>query len=214
MYQPVHFREDRIEVQHDFIRTNPLGLVMTAGPRGLQANPLPFLVDSDAAQKGRLRCHMARANPHWKELNVVDQCLVVFQGPSDYVSPSWYPSKIETGKVVPTWNYATVHVWGKPQVTEDEAWLRRQLDDLTSARESGRPTPWKVEDAPAQYVASQIKGIVGVEITIDRIEGKWKVSQDRKHVDKEGVVRGLLKQGQSSKDIAALVQERSGSKSM
>jgi transcriptional regulator len=126
MYQPVHFREDRIEVQHDLIRTNPLGLVITAGPRGLLASPLPFLVDSDAAQKERLSCHKARANPHWKELNVVDQCLVVFQGPSDYVSPSWYPSKIETGKVVPTWNYATVHVWGKPQVTEDEAWLRRR----------------------------------------------------------------------------------------
>src|SRR5262245_17297520 len=142
MYQPAHFREDRLEVQHALIRGHPLGLLITSGPSGLLANPVPCLVYPDASPNGTLRLHLARANPHWRELATVEQCLVVFQGPQQYVTPSWYPTKRDTGKVVPTWNYVTVHAWGRPRVTDDPAWLRRQVDDLTLLNEGGRPEPW------------------------------------------------------------------------
>ena len=208
MYQPPHFREDRTEVQHDLIRAHPLGLLITAGPGGLVANPIPFVVYPDPAPHGTLRCHMARGNPHWRELATVDQCLVVFQGPQQYITPSWYPTKRETGKVVPTWNYVTVHAWGRPQVIEDVKWLRRQIEDLTNLNEGRRPAPWLVDDAPADYLASQMKGIVGVEIRIDRIEGKWKVSQNRPAADRAGVVEGLRGGGEQAEIIAALVAER------
>jgi transcriptional regulator len=210
MYQPPHFREDRIEVQHELIRTHPLGLVVTAGPGGLMANPIPMLVDAEPAPKGTLRAHLARANPQWNELAAVDECLVVFQGPQDYVTPSWYATKRETGKVVPTWNYATVHAWGRPQVLEDAGWLRRQLDDLTLLQEGKRPAPWKVDDAPPEYVVSQIKGIVGVEIPIARIEGKWKMSQNRPEADRVGVLEGFRAQGDIAEPMARLVAERGG----
>ena len=206
MYQPPHFREDRIEVQHGLIRAHPLGLLITAGPGGLQANSIPVLIYSGASERGTLRAHMARGNPQWRELAAVEECLVVFQGPQEYITPSWYPTKHEHGKVVPTWNYVTVHAWGRPQVIEDTAWLRRQIEDLTNLKEGARPAPWKVDDAPEQYLASQIKGIVGVEIPIARIEGKWKVSQNRPAVDRAGVVVGL--RSEQSEVMAALVAER------
>lgn len=208
MYQPPHFREDRIEVQHDLIRTHPLGLLITAGPSGLQANPLPFLIYPGVPERGTLRAHMARGNPQWRELAAVEECLIVFQGPQEYITPSWYPTKQETGKVVPTWNYVTVHAWGRPQAIEDAAWLRRQIEDLTNLKEGIRPAPWKVDDAPEQYLASQIKGIVGIEIPIARIEGKWKVSQNRPAVDRVGVAAGLRGGGEQAEMIAALVAER------
>ena len=151
MYQLPAFREDRLEVQHALIRAHPLGLLISAGPGGLIANLLPFLVDADGSERGTLRVHMARANPQWRELETLEECLVVFQGPHDYVTPSWYATKRETGKVVPTWNYATVHAWGRPRVINDADWLRRQLDDLTLSREGMRPAPWKVDDAPAGF---------------------------------------------------------------
>jgi transcriptional regulator len=208
MYQLPAFREDRIEVQHDLIRAHPLGLLVSTGPGGLMANPIPFLVYADGSQRGTLRAHLARANPQWRELAAGAECLVVFQGPQDYVTPSWYATKRENGKVVPTWNYATVHAWGRPRVVDDAAWLRRQIGDLTLQQEGVRPAPWRVEDAPADYVAAQIKGIVGIEIPIDRIEGKWKVSQNRPAADRAGVVAGLREQGAAP--MAALVAERGG----
>jgi transcriptional regulator len=213
MYQPPHFREDRIEVQHGLIRSHPLGLLITAGPGGLQANAIPFLVYSDLAAQdlaphGTLRAHMARGNPQWRELAAVEECLVVFQGPQQYITPSWYPTKQEHGKVVPTWNYVTVHAWGAPQVVEDLGWLRRQIEDLTNLKEGVRPRPWKVDDAPEQYLASQLKGIIGVEIPITRIEGKWKVSQNRPEVDRAGVVAGLRDGGEQAAVMATLVAER------
>ncbi len=210
MYQPPQFREDRLDVQHDLIRAHPLGLLITAGPNGLMANPIPFLVYADASERGTLRAHLSRANGQWQELGAVEECLVVFQGPQDYVTPSWYATKRETGKVVPTWNYATVHAWGRPRVIEDAEWLRRQIDDLTLSREQVRPEPWQVDDAPAPFVAAQIKGIVGVEIPIDRIEGKWKVSQNRPEADRLGVWEGFREEGGDSDEMAALVRERGG----
>ena len=207
MYQPPVFREDRIHVQHTLIRAHPLGLLITAGPAGLLANLFPFLLDADS-EKGTLRLHLARANPQWKELQAIEECLVVFQGPQDYVTPSWYATKRETGKVVPTWNYATVHVWGRPRVMNDDAWLRRQLDDLTASREGPREEPWKVDDAPADFVAMQMRAIVGVEIPIARIEGKWKMSQNRPEADRAGVIEGFRAMGEAGEEIAALVAER------
>jgi transcriptional regulator len=213
MYQPPHFREDRIEVQHGLIRAHPLGLLITAGPGGLIANPFPFLLDAEASGqeesgKGTLRLHIARPNPQWRELEAVDECLIVFQGPQDYVTPSWYATKRETGKVVPTWNYATVHAWGRPRIMNDDAWLRRQIEDLTRSRESRRAEPWQVDDAPAEFVAAQMRGIVGVEIVISRIEGKWKMSQNRPEADRVGVIAGFRESGEAGEEIAALVAER------
>jgi transcriptional regulator len=208
MYLPSHFREDRRDVQHDLIRRHPLGMLITAGCRGLMANAVPFLLEPQAGENGTLLCHVARANPQWKELGAVDECLVVFQGADHYISPSWYPTKQETGKVVPTWNYATVHVWGRPRVIEDAAWLRAQVDALTRTHEDPRPAPWSVSDAPEPFIAAQLRGIVGVEIPIARIEGKWKVSQNRSAVDQAGVRDGLAADGAGAQDMARLVAER------
>jgi transcriptional regulator len=208
MYQPPAFREDRLAVQHDLIRAHPLGLLITAGPAGLLANPFPFLIDAAGSELGVLRVHIARANPQWQELEAVEDCLVVFQGPHDYVTPAWYATKQETGKVVPTWNYATVHVWGRPRVMRDDAWLRRQLEDLTTSREAGRAEPWKVDDAPADFVAMQMRAIVGVEIPVRRIEGKWKMSQNRPPADRAGVIAGFEQAGEAGETLAALVRER------
>ncbi len=191
MYIPPAFREERIEVLHKLIRQHPLGLLTTAGASGLLATPVPFLVHADEGKSGTLRAHVARANPHWRDLQGVAECLVVFLGPQGYVTPSWYPSKRETQKVVPTWNYVTVQAWGKPRLVEDAAWLRRQLDDLTHAQERARLQPWAVGDAPDDYIAAQMKAIVGIEIPIDRIEGKWKLSQNRPETDRAGVIAGL-----------------------
>ena len=208
MYQPPHFREDRRDVQHALIKTHSLGLLITAGPGGLQANFIPFLIDPRASDNGTLRAHLARANPQLRELAAVDECLVVFQGPQAYVSPSLYPTKRETGKVVPTWNYITVQAWGRPQVMDDAAWIRGQIDDLTRHKEAPRAAPWAVADAPETFVAAQIKGIVGVQIPITRIEGKWKVSQNRTAADAAGVAAGLRGEGEEADAMAALVAER------
>jgi len=205
MYQPPHFREDRLEVQHALIRAHPLGLVITAGPAGLVANAIPFLIDPGGLELGVLRCHLAKANQQWRELSTVEECLVVFQGPQAYITPSWYAAKREHGKVVPTWNYATVHAWGKPQVIDDQAWLRRQIAGLTDLREGRRPAPWAVDDAPADFIGSQIRGIIGVEIPISRIEGKWKMSQNRSEADRLGVVEGLAEIGGEDAEVGRLV---------
>ncbi|NCC34542.1 MAG: FMN-binding negative transcriptional regulator [Chloroflexia bacterium] len=208
MYLPPAFQEDRLEVKHDLIHTYPLGLLITAGAAGLIANPIPFILYPDEGTYGTLRAHMARANPQWLELATVPECLAVFQGAEDYISPSWYATKQETHKVVPTWNYATVHVWGKPQIVQSTAWLYRQIDDLTRSQEGARPVPWQVTDAPEDFITAQMKGIIGVEIAITRIEGKWKVSQNRPEADHSGVVEGLRAQGETSKPMADLVAER------
>jgi transcriptional regulator len=210
MYQPPSFREDRLDVQHGLMRAHPLGLIITAGGAGLMANSIPCLVDADGTPLGTIRCHLARANSQWRELADVEECLVVFQGPQDYVTPSWYAGKRETGKVVPTWNYATVHAWGRPRVIDDDVWLRRQLDDLTRQCESDLPSPWKVDDAPADFIIAQMKGIVGVEISIGRIEGKWKMSQNRSEADRAGVLDGYRAKGPTAAGMAKLVAERGG----
>ncbi|MEJ6783221.1 FMN-binding negative transcriptional regulator [Aminobacter sp. Piv2-1] len=191
MYQPPHFKETRLDVLHALIRAHPLGLLICNGADGPVANPLPFLLDAEPAPHGRLRAHLSRANPQWRMLADNPDALVVFQGADSYVTPSWYETKRETGKVVPTWNYAIVQVRGRVRVMDDKDWLAGQIAELTATHEGGRAEPWQVSDAPDAYVAAQIKGIVGLEIDIASIEGKWKVSQNRPVADRVGVAEGL-----------------------
>lgn len=204
MYLPPHFREDRLDVQHALMRKRPLGTLVTAGPAGLVANHVPFLLYADEGPLGTLRAHLARANPQLGELGQVAGCLAIFHGDEDYISPGWYATKRETGKVVPTWNFVTVHAWGAPRVIDDAAWLRRQVEDLTDAHEARQPAPWQVDDAPADYLAMMLKGIVGIEIPIARIEGKWKMSQNRSDADRAGIRAGLRAQGRD--DFAAAIE--------
>jgi transcriptional regulator len=198
MYRPSHFREDRLEVLHALIRTHPFAQLVTVGGQGLIANPLPLLIDPEASPNGTLRGHLARANDQVTDLWEGGQALVIFQGPQAYVSPSWYSSKAEHGKVVPTWNYVAVHAWGVARVIDDAAWLRRLIEDLTVAQEQHRPNPWAVGDAPEDFIDTMVKAIVGIEIPIDRIEGKWKVSQNRSEPDRRGVAEGLRADGEEA----------------
>lgn len=208
MHIPGSFREDRTEHLHQLMQAHPLGLLVTHGGGGLQASPVPFLLYPHEGEYGVLRAHMARANPHWRELAGLTECLVVFQGAEGYVTPSWYPGKAETHKAVPTWNYATVHAWGAPSVVDDAAWLRRQLNDLTDHHEKSRPQPWSIDDAPADYIAGLATAIIGIEIPIRRIEGKFKMSQNKSDADRAGVVRGLRDQDDPHRNfqVAHLVE--------
>ncbi|MER8506484.1 FMN-binding negative transcriptional regulator [Mesorhizobium sp. M0199] len=218
MYQPPHFQETRQDVLHGLIRAHPLGLLVSNGAEGPVANAIPFLLDApsllneEVPPNGRLRAHLARANPQWRLLadNPLSPVLVVFQGADAYVTPSWYETKRETGKVVPTWNYAIVQVRGIVTVVEDQDWLAEQISDLTMSQEGNRATPWAVTDAPAPFIQSQIKGIVGLEIAITEINGKWKVSQNRPAADRIGVAEGLESEAASSADMVRLVRSYGG----
>jgi transcriptional regulator len=209
VYQPKHFEETRVETMHALIRAHPFGALVTQGPAGLDANHVPFEVDPDPVPLGTLRAHVARANPVWKQCAGAE-VLVLFQGPDSYISPSWYPTKQETAKVVPTWNYAVVHAHGRLRAIEDRDWLRAFVTRLTDRHESNRPDPWKVTDAPADYIESMLGGIVGLEIPLTRLVGKWKVSQNRPAADRDGVVQGLSREGQpGGAAMADLVSRRS-----
>jgi transcriptional regulator len=211
MYLPKHFEETRVEVLHGLVRAYPLGALVTVTAAGLDANHIPFEVDPEPAPLGTLRGHVARANPVWRETTPGAQALVIFRGPDTYVSPAWYPTKRETGKVVPTWNYAVVHAHGTPRFIDDPAWLRAFVARLTERHEARRPAPWKVTDAPADFVDKQVGAIVGLEIPIARLVGKWKVSQNRPPHDRAGVVDGLLAEGPDSAAAMADLVRRSGS---
>jgi transcriptional regulator len=210
MYQPAAFREDRLEILHALIRAHPLATLITAGAGGLIANLVPFIV-VDTGGKGTLRAHIAKANDQVDALSAGAETLVIFHGPEAYITPSWYASKREHGRVVPTWNYAVVQVRGTPRVIDDPEWLRAQIEALTSAQENRRSTPWKVTDAPEAFISGQIKAIIGVEIPIMNIEGKWKVSQNRSEADRQGVQEGLQREG-TSEEMARLVAESSAAK--
>lgn len=191
MYQPPHFNEESPLAMQGLIRAFPLGLLITGGSSGLTANAIPFSIDPESGEQGVLRCHVARANSQWKEIGDGLDVLVVFQGAQHYVHPGWYETKRETGKVVPTWNYAMVQVKGRARMMDDGAWLARQIRDLTDMMEGAYPKPWAVDDAPAPYIEAQMRGIVGIEIVISDMHGKWKVSQNRNDADVEGVIEGL-----------------------
>jgi transcriptional regulator len=204
MYQPPHFREERLEVLHDLIASHPLATLVTVEKGRPDANHIPMLVDRNRGRLGVLRAHVARANALAR--NQGGAALAIFQGPEGYVTPSWYATKRETGKVVPTWNYVVVHAHGPLTVIDDPAWIREQIEALTRAKEDGRAAPWHVADAPADFLASQVKGIVGIEIEIAALEGKWKVSQNRPEADRAGVAAGLRAPGDESPAMAALVE--------
>ncbi|HEX9392645.1 MAG TPA: FMN-binding negative transcriptional regulator [Usitatibacteraceae bacterium] len=206
MYLPAHFQEDRIDVLYQLIRNHPLGMLVTLTAGGLEANHIPFLIDPDPAPFGTLRGHVARANPVWKEFSQDVEAMVVFQGPDAYISPSLYASKKEHGKVVPTWNYAVVHAYGPLKVQDDVQWLRAFLERLTERHEAPRATPWKVSDAPADFLQTTMRAIVGIEIPVSRLMGKWKVSQNRSKADREGVAAGLGEMpGEAAQAMAKLV---------
>ena len=208
MYEPPLHRQDDVAAQHALIRRHPLGLLVSHGPQGLVANAIPFLIDADAGKFGTLRAHMARANGQWRDLADAGEALAVFQGPEHYVSPSWYATKREAGRVVPTWNFVMVQARGVARAIEDEAWLRRQIAALTQSQESSRPAPWAVGDAPEDFIAAMVKQIVGVEIEIADIRGKWKASQNRSPADRAGVVEGLTADGDAEAlAMAAIVRE-------
>jgi transcriptional regulator len=208
VYEPPLHRQDDLAKMHALIRAHPLGVLVSHGPMGLVANTIPFLLDTDGSSFGTLRAHMARANDQWSEFERAPDALVVFQGSAHYVSPSWYATKQETGKVVPTWNYVMVQARGAAKAVEDDAWLARQIEDLTRAHEKKRAMPWAVEDAPASFISAQRRAIVGVEIEITDLRGKWKVSQNRNAADRAGVTAGLIGDGDADAlNMAALVRE-------
>jgi transcriptional regulator len=205
MYVPRHFAETRVDVLHELIRRHPLGTLVVAAPEGLEASHVPFEISPEPAPFGTLRCHVARANPIWQQIAPDRQVLVIFQGEQGYVSPSWYAAKQENGKVVPTWNYAAVHAHGFAQVIQEAAWLRRMVEDLTNRHEQGRADPWQVSDAPADYVEKLLVAIVGVQIPVTRMLGKWKFSQNRSAADRQGVIAGLERDGTAAQTAMAEV---------
>ncbi|HEX2690816.1 MAG TPA: FMN-binding negative transcriptional regulator [Kofleriaceae bacterium] len=214
MYLPALFHEARTPVLHDLIRAHPLAVLVTLDTRGLVANHIPMEIDAAAGEFGTLRGHVARANPVWKSHRPEVEAMAVFQGPHSYITPSYYPTKQETGKVVPTWNYATVHGYGPLRVIEDVAWLRQLVERLTDRHEAQRPraaseVPWKVSDAPESFLDNMLLAIVGIEIPISRLEGKWKVSQNRPPEDRAGVAAGLDTGGDPMRQaMAELVRAR------
>ena len=201
MYLPPHFREQRLEVLHSLMRAHPLAALITHGPGGLDANHIPLLPDPDTQV---LRGHLARSNPQWQNLVAGTEALAIFQGPSAYVSPNWYPTKQETGRAVPTWNYAVVHVWGELTVYSEPARLLSFLEQLTAEHEATEPVPWRPADAPAAYIEGQLRAIVGIELRITRLEGKWKMSQNQPPANQEGVARAFDQRGR--KDLARLIR--------
>jgi transcriptional regulator len=190
MYIPRANKEDRLPVLHKPMEEQPFVSLITMGSTGLFASHIPIVLEQNGAM-GRLKCHLSRANTQWREYTPSIQALAIFSGPQHYITPAWYPEKQETGKVVPTWNYVVVHAYGHLKVIEDRDWLMAHLATLVGIHEAESTAPWKISDAPADYIASQIKGIVGLEMEIERVEGKWKVSQNRPPQDRLGVAHGL-----------------------
>ena len=191
MYIPKHFAETDVARMQALMRAHRLATLVSHGPDGLNANHIPWLLANDATPYGTLQGHIARANPLWKTGNVAGEVLVVFQGDESYISPSGYATKTEHGKVVPTWNYAVVHAYGELRVIDDPVWVFAQISALTAANEAALPQPWVVTDAPADYTEKMLGAIVGLEITITRLLGKWKLSQNQPPANQTSLIRAL-----------------------
>jgi transcriptional regulator len=212
MYVPAHFEETRPEILHQLIRDHALATLVTLGPEGLNANHIPFELDPGPAPFGTLRGHVARGNPVWRDFSRDVEALAVFQGPQAYISPSWYQTKRESGKVVPTYNYIVVHAYGPMRIIEDRTWLRGLVERLTTRYEAGRAEPWKVTDAPADFVEQMLGAIIGIEIPLTKVLGKWKVSQNRPSADRDGVVTGLSEMSDAdAQAMSSLVKKVAGS---
>ena len=190
MYTPPAFRQNDLALLHQQINDCPLATLINQGANGLQASHLPLLLAADEGEFGTLYGHFARANPHWREL-LQGETLAIFQGPQAYISPAWYPSKAEHGKAVPTWNYIAVHARGQAQLIEDREGLLQLVSRLSAQHEAGRERPWAVSDAPRDYIDTMLRAIVGFALPIQRLEGQWKLSQNRTAADRDGVHKGL-----------------------
>jgi transcriptional regulator len=191
VYIPKFNQETRLDVMHALIEAQPFATLVTMSGSGIFASHLPMVLERGEGTYGTLRGHLSRANNQWRDLSPSVEALAIFSGDHHYISPNWYPEKTEDGKVVPTWNYAVVHAYGPLRIIEDPAWLLSHLTTLTTQHEARSPEPWQVSDAPADYIASQIKGIVGLEVTLSRIEGKWKVSQNKSEPTRRAIEKGL-----------------------
>jgi transcriptional regulator len=198
VYTPAHFLEARDGELHRLLRTHPLGMLVTHGTQGLDANHVPFLLDPDRGEHGTLLAHVARANPVWQQVEDGDAVLVVFRGAQGYVSPNWYPSKQEHHRHVPTWNYEVVHAHGRIRIRDDATFVRGVVARLTREHEASQPRPWKMGDAPADYIADLVTKIVGLEVEVARWEGKRKLSQNREPRDFDGVRDALEARGDAS----------------
>ncbi|BBP97873.1 transcriptional regulator [Burkholderia sp. SFA1] len=203
MYLPAHFEENRAEVLHALIAAHPFGALVTHGAAGLDANHVPFEFDAAAGAQGTLRAHVARANPVWREVARGDEVLVIFQGEHGYISPNFYPSKQEAHRQVPTWNYLVVHAHGRIVIRDDEAYVRGVVARLTRKMEAGEPAPWKMGDAPRDYIDQMLSAIVGIEIEVTRLVGKAKLSQNKADADRAGAVKGLRQRGGDAADALA-----------
>ena len=198
MYVPAHFKEDRIDVLHEFIRNTRLATLVSMTADGMIASHAPLMLDPDPAPYGTLIGHLAKANPHARAANPGVQTLVIFQGTDGYITPSYYAAKKEHGKVVPTWNYTAVHAYGTLEVFDDPARLLEVVTRLTNRYETPRAQPWAVADAPDDFVQGMLRGIVGIALPIARLEGKVKMSQNRPAADQAGVIKGLRLDGQDA----------------
>jgi transcriptional regulator len=208
MYVPAYHEETDTAVLHALMRAQPLGTWVTPSEGGLIANHIPFLLDESRGEHGTLIAHVARANPAWQQCSKTVESIVIFQGAQSYITPSWYPSKHAHGKAVPTWNYAVVHAHGLPRVIEDRDWLLAHVSAMTDTQEQRHQAlPWKVTDAPADFVDQMLRAIVGLEIPITQLTGKWKVSQNRPEADRRGVAEGLAARGDADAvEMAELVR--------
>lgn len=205
MYVPPAFRESDQEVLRAIMRDARLSHLVTATGTGLISTPLPLFLEAGEGEKGTLYGHIARANPQGN-MRPIGEALAIFMGPDAYVAPSWYATKREHGKVVPTWNYVAVHAYGRVEFFDDTERLLRAVSRLTDIHENARPRPWTMADAPEDFIRSQIKGIMGVRITISRIEGARKLSQNKSRADRHGVAQGLaMSEGQTDRAVAALI---------
>ena len=208
MYTPNNFAVEDVSEVHALMRARPFAILVTHGADGLMATHLPTVLKVDGETPlGRIECHVARPNPHWRRFTPQADALMIFQGPEAYIRPGWYPSKAEHAKVVPTWNYAVGHAYGRLEAVQDQAWLIQHVSELTEQQEAPLPEPWSTADAPESFLAVMARGIVGLSFTITRIEGKAKMSQNREPRDRAGVVCGLTARGLGEdREIAALVE--------
>jgi transcriptional regulator len=210
MYAPKHFDETRLDVLHSLIRQQPLATLVTLSADGLVANHIPLYLRVDGSPFGTLVGHVARGNPLWKDTDTSVPVLAIFHGPEAYISPSWYATKQEHGKVVPTWNYAVVHAKGTLHIRDNADWIRAQLLDLTGQQEAAFAKPWAVDDAPREYTDKMLSALVGIELPVSALTGKWKVSQNQPANNQASVQQVLLQAGNDQAvDMAALIKDYS-----
>jgi transcriptional regulator len=208
VYLPDHFRIEDVSQMHALMRAKPFATLVSGSSAGLYASHLPTVLKNEGTY-GVIECHLARPNPHCKDLADGNETLMIFQGPQGYITPNWYPSKAQHGKAVPTWNFAVVHAYGRLEVMKDKDWLLQHVTELTAQQESNEAKPWTPSDAPNNYIEVMLRGIVGFRFAITRLEGKWKMSQNRDLQDQAGVVEGLRKRANDDDlEIAKIVSRQ------